>query len=186
MEKKQLRLLKQASSAEYVLASGPELFSDKKSPYLSIKFSYGALGETIHGSEDFHISDYQGQVVVKSLEEEYLKRIADSLDKLHRNQTELIRKIEGFSRPFNGSGMNLSTRALEFLRGGALRKYDPFVMDIDGFSEVLSIDREAAITLYRAFQYMDVGEINKALSNLDIDVQRRFGAYFHHGDDKVD
>ncbi|TGQ86292.1 ATP-binding protein [Mesorhizobium sp. M8A.F.Ca.ET.208.01.1.1] len=180
LDRKSLKLLKRGSGAEYVLASGPELFSDTRTPRLSLSFSYASLGESFFGREDFQLSDYEGQVIVRSQEEEYLKKIADSLDRIEKNQSSFIREFQRLSDFFDGSGINLSLRSLEFLKGKALRKYDPSSMDVGGFSEILCVDRQTATSLYRAFQYLDDEEINKTLDGLDTATQEAFKFYFYH------
>lgn len=177
-----LKLLKRGAVAEYALSTGPELFSKNRAPYLSAKFSYTVLGERMAGKEEFHISDYENQVIVRTQEEEYLKSISDALKRISDGQADLIRKIDAIGQAFGGSGIDLSIRSLEYLTGKPLRKYDPSNMDVDGFSEVLGIDQKTSIDLYRTFRYMDAAEINKVLQKLEPDVQDRVRTYFRDDD----
>lgn len=157
-----LREMRPASDKYFLLDGMAVMLEKNPEATINAEVSYEFLGSELQESFAFFIGDFAYSSVFQSHSERALEGIVKGIDGLSREIQHLGRKLDVIEKIADGSGLRVSARTLNTLKGFDF-KFSPYEFDYDGYAIILDITIQEALSLHRVF-----GTINHPLRRREI------------------
>lgn len=171
-----LRALLPRSELHFLIGSMIEILQQPE-PTLELEFRYTYRGRTTTQSASMYLADLNRTAIMKSPVERSTELLGQKIDKLAAHLDKLQQGVEAMSTIYDGTGLRVSQRTLQALRG-QVQIFDPREFDASGYSIIAGLSAQDAYAVYRLFQYFPAAQAKEQYNQLSAEVRAQFEKHF--------
>jgi hypothetical protein len=173
-----LREVRAQTEKHFILDGIAPMLEKNPEAEIGVTIDYTFQGDTFRESITFYLGDFAKSAAIQSPTVEVLSEINEKVGRISQEIGKFGRTMEGISRIADGSGLRLSHRTLKMLKD-VDEKFDPNEFDWQGYSIILGISSDEALSLYRIFGTMGAFEQKqKDYEKLSPDLRKKFETRF--------
>jgi hypothetical protein len=172
-----IRRLAPGGSISFHAGSFIEILGSTSGAEISVDATYQFKGATFKYSQPLFVGDFENSAITRSATVRAIEAVTEKLDKVVDALKPAKQLVELLEQATDGSGMRLSKRTLEFLRGQN-PKFELSEFDYRGYQIVADISLDDAIQFHNALTYGPVDLRRKKYLEISEKLREKFEKVF--------